>query len=223
MPATFRSKKLKQGEIVAFQRGKVTLLRWQDKRQVCVLSTIHNAEMKKVQKKGKEKVKPAAVISYNETMGGVDKVDQHVANNPVTRKRGKKYYKKIFFHSLELCLWNAFILYTKHGGKKNSLAFRLSTIEKMMTSYSKEEFASKSVGRPSRTTNPNRLTGRHFPSLVPRTPKKEHPTRICGMCSRVRDAKGKKIRRESRYMCEDCDIGLCVVPCFKAFHTATNI
>jgi hypothetical protein len=29
-------------------------------------------------------------------MGGVDKVHQHIANNPVTRKRGKKYYKKYF-------------------------------------------------------------------------------------------------------------------------------
>ncbi|KAJ8882382.1 hypothetical protein PR048_014189, partial [Dryococelus australis] len=52
---------------------------------------------------------------------------------------------------------------------------------------------------------------------------KHHPTRLCGMCSRVRDSKGKKARRESLDVCEDCDVALCIVPCFKAFHTATNI
>jgi hypothetical protein len=87
MPPRFYSKKLKKGEVVAFQRGKVTM-RWKDKRDVSILSTIHNAEMKTVNKRGKQTIKPAAVISYNDTMGGVDKVDQHMANNPLTRKRG---------------------------------------------------------------------------------------------------------------------------------------
>lgn len=223
MPPSFRSKKLKKGEVVAFQRGKVTAMRWKDKRDVSILTTIHNAEMKTVNKRGKHIIKPTAVISYNDTMGGVDKVDQHIANNPVTRKRGKKYYKKIFFHLLELTLWNAFVLYKKSGGIKNALDFRVAVIEKMTAEHHKEEFSSKAAGRPSTSTNPSRLTGRHFPSLIPATAKKQNPTRLCGMCSRVRDANGKKNRRESRYMCEDCGVALCVVPCFRAFHTATNI
>jgi hypothetical protein len=84
MPPRFRSKKLKKGEVVAFQRGKVTTMRWKEKRDVSILSTIHNAEMKTVNKRGKQIIKPAAAISYNDTMGGVDKIDQHIADNPLT-------------------------------------------------------------------------------------------------------------------------------------------
>lgn len=223
MPPGFCSKKIKKGELVAFQRGKVLAIRWKDKRDVSILSTIHNPEMKTVNIRGEQKKKPLAVISYNDTMGGVDRVDQHIATNPVTRKRGKKYYKKIFFHLLELALWNAFVLFKKTGGRKNALDFRIAVIEKMTAKHHREEFSPKASGCPSTSTNLSRLTGQHFPSLIPPTAKKQNPTRMCGMCSRVRDVKGKKTRRESRYMCEDCDVALCVVPCFKAYHTATNI
>ncbi|GFS69934.1 hypothetical protein TNCV_3102281 [Trichonephila clavipes] len=43
------------------------------------------------------------------TRGGVDKVDQSLTDNPVARKRGKKYYQKIFFHLLDEALNNSFI------------------------------------------------------------------------------------------------------------------
>ncbi|KAJ4450249.1 hypothetical protein ANN_01668 [Periplaneta americana] len=85
-------------------------IRWKDKKDI-LLSTIHNPEMvvKNVD------LKPKVVTDYNDTMGGVDHVDQHLAAYPVPRKRRKRYYKKIFFHLLELALWNFYILYTKKG------------------------------------------------------------------------------------------------------------
>jgi hypothetical protein len=93
------------------------------------------------------------------------------------------------------------MLYKKSGGRKNALDFRVAVIEKMTVEYHRKEFSSKAAGRPSMSTNPSHLTERHFPSLIPATAKKQNPTRMCGMCSRVQDVKGKKIRRESRYVC----------------------
>ncbi|KAJ4448708.1 hypothetical protein ANN_00099 [Periplaneta americana] len=185
MPPSFRSKKLNKGEIVAFQRGKLTAMRWKDKRDVCLLSTVHNSEMQRRRGRRNEVVKPVAVFAYNDTMGGVDKVDQHIANNPLPRKRGKKYYKKIFFHLLDLAVWNAFILFKKHGGKKNALDFRVAAIESIFACHRREEFSPKAAGRPSTKATPLRLIGRHFPSMIPPTEKKKTPTRLCGMCSRV--------------------------------------
>lgn len=43
-------------------------------------------------------------------MGGVNNVDQHLADYFTPRKRGKRYYKK-FFHLLNLDLFNPYILY----------------------------------------------------------------------------------------------------------------
>lgn len=62
--------------------------------------------MKSVNKRGKQIAKSTAVM-YDDTLGGVDKVDQHIADNPVTWKEEK--YKSIFppcwivecFHDLQ--------------------------------------------------------------------------------------------------------------------------
>lgn len=52
----------------------------------------------------------------------------------------------------------------------------------------------------------------HIPKRIPRTRKKAFPTRRCCICYR----KGK--RKESRFYCEVCNVGLCLSPCFKLFH-----
>ncbi|CAD1468999.1 unnamed protein product, partial [Heterotrigona itama] len=52
--------------------------------------------------------------------------------------------------------------------------------------------------------HPFRLTGKHFPS---------HSLRNFIICSK------NDVRRRSRYECENCDVGLYVVPCFKIYHT----
>ena len=79
LPQGFSKGKLQQGEIQAFQWGKVMILKWQDKNTVCLLSTVHNATTKVVKSRcGKEVVKPKLVCDYNDTMGGVDRSDQEM-------------------------------------------------------------------------------------------------------------------------------------------------
>lgn len=216
-----KRRKMKKGDVVGYQKGKMTVMAWQDKKVVTLLSTVHSTKMLEVQKRGETKLRPECVVAYNDTMGGVDRVDQHLANYSSTRKRGKKYYKKIFFHLLDLAFWNSFILYKKSGGQLSSLLYRLSVIENIIGSYHSDSMKPKS-GRPSQTMNPLRLTERHFLDYIPITGKKSNPTRQCAVCSRVRDVNGKKIRRESRFYCPDCDVGLCVAPCFRVYHTVAN-
>lgn len=78
------------------------------------------------------------------------------------------------------------------------------------------------MGIPKSSGNLLRLTERHFPSFIPATPKKENPTRYCAVCCTKKDDKGKKKRRESRYMCHTCKVALCVTPCFEIYHTKEN-
>lgn len=217
-----KKRKMKKGDIVGFQRGKVTVMAWKDKKTVSLLSTIHTVKMVEIEKRGEKIIRPECVVAYNDTMGGVDKVDQHLVDYSTPRKRGKKYYKKIFFHLLDLALWNSYILYNKSGGTLSNLLYRLSVVEKIMESHHSEEMKPKH-GRPSSTMNPLRLTERHFLDYIPATGKKANPTRQCAVCCRVRDANGKKIRRESRFYCPDCDVALCVAPCFRVYHTVANI
>jgi len=60
-------------------------------------------------------------------MGGVDRVDQHLTNYPIIKKRGKKFYYKIFLHLLDQTIWNSYVIYTKRGGHENPLAVSIGS------------------------------------------------------------------------------------------------
>ena len=57
----------------------------------------------------------------------------------------------------------------------------------------------------------DRLSGHHFPEVIPPTPMKQNPQKRCVVCTR------RKRRKESRYRFNDCPerTGLCAVPCFQ--------
>ncbi|GFS66034.1 piggyBac transposable element-derived protein 4 [Trichonephila inaurata madagascariensis] len=65
-----------------------------------------------------------------------------------------------------------------------------------------------------------RLTGRHFPSQVPPRGNRKCAVRRCFVCQHT--TKNPQRRKESRYMCKECDKGLCVYPCFEAYHSELN-
>ncbi|XP_044265956.1 piggyBac transposable element-derived protein 4-like [Tribolium madens] len=48
------------------------------------------------------------------------------------------------------------------------------------------------------------------------------PGRYCAVCCKKRDANGKKRRKETRFYCRSCDVGLCAVPCFMLYQTQQN-
>ncbi|XP_035217648.1 piggyBac transposable element-derived protein 4-like [Stegodyphus dumicola] len=221
MPIDLKKRKLKKGEIAAFQKGKIMVLKWKDKKDVALLSTVHNMEMVAVTRRKENKMKPKVVVDYNGTMGGVDRVDQRLSSYNVTKRRGKKYYKKIFLHLLDITLWNSYVLYTKSGGKRSHLQYRTKIIENIIEKYHSVEFSAKK-GRPSADHPPSRLSERHFVDYIPPTEKKSNPRRQCIICCSKRDSRGKKVRRETRFYCPDCDVGLCAVPCFRMYHTRSN-
>ena len=195
-------------------------MKWKDKRDVCLLSTIHSAKTCTVERRIKSVTIPELVRDYNLTMRGVDRIDQGLCNYFLLRKRGKRYFKKLFFHLLELTIWNAFILCNKTSHKKKSLDFRLDLIEESIAKYKKTSIKSKE--RPSSEDTPLRLSARHFPDIMPATEKKKNASRLCVICSRRKNESGKKIWKKSRYFCKECDFRLCVVPCFKIYHTKYN-
>lgn len=225
VPEQLKRKKLKKGEVLAFQRGKVMTLLWKDKKDVAMLSTIHNPAMDVIETRQEPVKKPKVVCEYNHTMGGVDKVDQQLVDYPIPRKRGKKYYKTVFFHLMDIAVWNAFILHLEactQAGKKSltHLKFRLQIIRDIISKYGPALPPRKSPGRPETTPGSSRFTpGGHFPMEVPPTEKKKNPTRKCVVCSLKRDQRGKPVRKESRYMCKVCQVALCVVPCFEKYHS----
>jgi hypothetical protein len=99
-------------------------VKWRDRREIIMLTTMHRDVMVTLNKKDRKTQeyvrKPQCVTDYNEKMGAVDHSDMMLSSVECIRKT-IKWYKKLFFHTVNLCLLNAHAFYlTKTGNKSAS-------------------------------------------------------------------------------------------------------
>lgn len=87
--------KLAIGEIAVKQNNEnVTVLKWRDKRDVCILSTYHGKEMSSTFERI-PKLKPNMILGcYNQRKKGIDVADQMASYNSLIRKT-IMWYKKV--------------------------------------------------------------------------------------------------------------------------------
>jgi hypothetical protein len=147
-------------------------------------------------------------------MGSVDRSDMQISYIECVRKT-VKWYKKLFFHLLDISVLNSYILHKQKTGQNIQFCdFRLQLIRQIIEMYEKSK---ASRGRPSSGDNRIRLIGHHFPSLIPSTSTRQDPRKQCVVCANT-TIRAKK-RAESRYECAECNVGLCVSGCFQDYHT----
>ncbi|KAJ8953501.1 hypothetical protein NQ318_023623 [Aromia moschata] len=213
------SEKLKKGDISWRSCNNLLVFKWKDRRDVTMITTMHENKfitLDKIDRLTDENVKkPLCVLEYNEKMGAVDRSDMMISSIDCMRK-SVKWYKKLYFHTIDICLLNAHAMWSTKNPVKMSLAkFQLNLIRQIISRFGTAR-KSKSVSMPDLS----RLKDRHFPCLVPETPKSKVPSRRCVVCSHTEQ--GQKKRKVSRYMCQICDVGLCIVPCFETYHTKSK-
>nr|CAH7735824.1 unnamed protein product [Callosobruchus chinensis]CAH7754795.1 unnamed protein product [Callosobruchus chinensis] len=155
------------------------------------------------------------VKDYNCHMGYVDKFDMLKSLYEVDRK-SHKWWHRIFFHFLDVCIVNAFILFQLRS-KSKSLSmkdFRLSVIAGLIGAY-----ASGKRGRPSSAYTANKFR-KYVPTEV-RTSKASHmPQRATSL--RCANCRTKGIATRTLWKCSTCDVGLCIKHdknCFAEFHS----
>ena len=190
---------------------KESTVRFNDKKEIYFLSTIHRANMVNTGRRDREgnQVRKLQVVhDYNRYMGGVDRNDEMLANYISVRK-SMKWTKKVAFHFIEEAVLNAYLLNKKSDNRKRYLKFKLVAISALLAAGGTD------IAAPAAT---DRLSGRHFPEVIPPTPMKQNPQKRCVVCTR------NKRRKESRYHCGDCPEkpGLSAAPCFKIYHTQAN-
>ena len=86
-----------------------------------MLSSMHTAEWytQKKHRNGKDIIKPQCVLSYNKRMGGVDKSDQRASAYQCVKKC-VKWYKKLFFYVLDMCIVNSYLLHVELWNKTHA-------------------------------------------------------------------------------------------------------
>ena len=99
-------------------------LKWEDRKTVTFLSSIHPADTCKVKRKRKkqgeewEKWKPLVALEYTKHMGGADTFGQLALVYENFLRKTMSWSKKIVLYLLHVCLTNAFILNKKYGSQK---------------------------------------------------------------------------------------------------------
>ncbi|XP_060553795.1 piggyBac transposable element-derived protein 4-like [Ruditapes philippinarum] len=218
---------LRQGEAIFRRRGNMLVLKYHDKKDVNMLTTIHTANLavlERVNRQTHEPItKPTPIVEYCKKMGGVDLSDQVVQYYEVLQK-SMKWWRKLFLHMFNLMIVNSFILYkiySEDEKKKTHHDFRAEIIASLIQTAPNAP-RPKSGGR--QTLEPiDRLTGRHFSCAIEPKPgaKKQAPTRPCVVCN-VDRTEGSRKRKETTFQCKQCHKALCVRNCFERYHTVKN-
>ena len=189
---------------------------WNDRRLVSMLNTFLQHSMEEIPvkfPKNSTRQKPCTVVKYNETMGGVDEVDK-ILQPYTTSRKSLKWYKKIFFHLIDITVYNSFNIYKEVSGKKtNYKKFVLELLEEL---FQELDLEVKPKGRPSEIEilDTGRMSGMHFP----KKPTKSN----CILCYRS----GK--RSTTVFECERCKVHLCLGQagqsnnCFRLYHTSLS-
>ncbi|KAJ8927974.1 hypothetical protein NQ314_019500 [Rhamnusium bicolor] len=211
--------KLERGQHVCYAARNILATKWLDKREVRMLSTIHTDEMIVCGKtlQGEDKRKPLCILNYNENMGAIDKTDMLLSSTESVRKT-IRWYKKVFFHLLDLSILNAHVIYKmKTGENIPLLQFQIKLIKEIVEKYQKfkpRASSSKNIGQDA----PMRLVARHFPSHVEKNEKKNKlMAKRCVVCRK------HKIRKETTYKCAQCNVPLCIFKCFEKYHTQKKV
>ncbi|XP_037790570.1 piggyBac transposable element-derived protein 4-like [Penaeus monodon] len=154
---------------------------------------------------------PKAIIDYNKNMRLVDK-SYMISFNECLRKT-QKWYKKYFFHLMDLCVLNAYYIHSSLTGKKTGLrVFSLT----LYVSGGRNMAPPQPPPAPLALPVVGRLQcGRHYPVNVPSTEKKKNAQRICCVCAHTRLKQIKK--SYTRYMCKECNVPLCILGCFEMY------
>ncbi|KAG5882253.1 hypothetical protein JTB14_014950 [Gonioctena quinquepunctata] len=121
-PKSLFSRKVKKGNLYGMQKGSIKIIKWTDKKSVCMLSTRedHNDTLIDTAKvrNGESVQKPKCVVDYNKAKKGVDYSDQMSSYQNVLRK-GMKWYRKVEMEIIfGAAMTNTWILHNAKFTKK---------------------------------------------------------------------------------------------------------
>ncbi|KAL5467115.1 hypothetical protein EMCRGX_G031300 [Ephydatia muelleri] len=167
VPKSFQKADVALGEVVHYKDGELMGLKWRDKRVVALLTTIHKEGTVTKQRRRKGATgghqtvqKPLGIDQYNAYMGGVDKSDQLVTYYGYNNF-SRKWWKRVYFHLLDVTLVNAYVLYYKtcEGKVLSHMDFRIEVAKGLIGA---ECFTSLQLAPV--VDSPARLIGHnHFP------------------------------------------------------------
>ena len=201
-------------------------IRWHDKREVDMLSTLHTGKMKRTQKvdwtTGEVVKKPDMNTDYTNNMRLVDKSDMMIGNMETIRK-SYTWYKKLFFHMMDMAILNAYNMYLVKTGNHPTLKdFMHDLVFQLLEKYAAPQ---PDIRKYVALANPpDRLKYRegislHHPvkmTLDHFVAKRKTASRRCVVCAHSNLK--PRTTKSTGFWCPTCKVPLCVEPCFRDYH-----
>ncbi|PSN33834.1 hypothetical protein C0J52_28021 [Blattella germanica] len=225
LPKLKEEKHLQWGEFDAWVCSQgISVYRWNDKRGVNLMSTVHDPfdvmTVTRMEKDGSIVNVPCPKVlkDYNDNMNFVDNFDRLKSDYEIDRKR-KKWWHRLFFHFVDCCVVNAFIIHKDLNMEKYSNKnFRRKTYHGLLA---KQLVATAKSDRSRLQKYPIAIKHQK-PSVdaeIRFEGSKHQPikttSRRCALCST------KKKPTRTVWECSTCKVALCLKKknCFRDYHT----
>lgn len=208
-----------RGSIRWIRDRELLFVKWMDVREVSLCSSVHpvfsgdtmdRCVSGNGQKQNVSILRPTAVTEYKKYIGAVDASDQMIGTSAVHRKT-RRWTTTLFQYLVDIAATNSFVIH------KDRCA---STQQKPMTRQRfQEELSAHLLGVELKRGPPMPPGQKHLP--VPTRTEHNEPhkagqgRRRCRVC-----------HRSTAWMCEDCDVGLCLQPdrnCFWWHHQHPSV
>lgn len=217
LPKETKDKKPRGSEPRFWRDGNMIVCSWPDKKQVTLLSTIHDCSVVDVDINdrrapgGHRSVKkPTCIANYNTFMGGVDKADQMLQYYEFPH-RHRRWYLVLFHQLCNMAVHNSWIVFnTVKNSELDLLDFQRALIEDIFaqTQWPIGTGRRRSLQPAAPNVDQGRLTERHFQERI----QGYFPD--CVVCS-----KRPRHRKQCSFRCRQCEKPMCPGECFERFHT----
>jgi hypothetical protein len=143
------SQKLLKGEVQSVTSDLFMAMKWHDRQDVRMLSTLHSDEIVNTGKhdwKTKQPImKPKCIVDYIRKMGATDQTDMLLCI-----RKSVKWYKKMALHVLNVALLSALALCLMQNEKDTLLPhYQMSVIRGLLEKYAGRRISSRGGGRSS--------------------------------------------------------------------------
>ena len=216
---------LRKGQVARRKCQPIMTMKWHDKRDVTLLTTFHKGNMVDTGKRDpmtrEPVIKPDITQDYTLNMRLIDKADMLLGPVECIRKT-IKWYKKLFFHLIDISMLNAYNMYLTKTGDRVAIRDFYYEVGRQLLIMHGEPVASirgRTLGGPGAI---DRLSASNWLTLhklvpIPQTRTGQRGQRQCVVCMRGTRRPAKRTR--TKWMCLECEVCLCVHPCYIEYHT----
>lgn len=202
-------KELGQGQWIQRQQGDMTLAVWKDQKALWLLynhrSPLAVASLDRWSETG-NKISigcPRAVHDYFYHARSVDVLSQLHYNYLIGRK-AMRCWPRLAWWLLDMCIINAFKLWSVGQGNVSQLDFREQLMLELMQQLPQGQRPHRDAALPKASYA---LAKDHYPIS-------SHQDRDCHWCSSKSET-----RKRSRVICAECGLHLCIGNCFSEYHS----